>query len=392
MGIQKKIIDRFNSSQSRIEVHVTSVAASYEKVKMSFATGDPPDVCSAIWADELAGYAMRGTLTPLDDYLKQSHRSAEEYMPGIWDMFQYGGHTWALNVTTNSSFLLYNKKVFMESGVDPNKPVQTITDLDAVNSKLAKFDKNGNVFCFGYRPTGLEFWAYVFGGKWYDPKTKQVTANDPHNIEALKWMATYGKKYDLRKVDAFKAVFSSSVYHDDYAGLYGMFIGKVGILQTGEYALEHIQRYADPHFEYGYFSAPYPPGGRENTVTVGGSVFVIPNDCKHKQEAWEFLNYMTQPAQVKEFCFGIKNLPPLKALAQDPDFTSIPIYRFALGLVSGKNVFGPPQMPIWSYYQSEMGRAEEKAVLGQEDPKKVLDQVTVQIQRELVNSYLNAKY
>lgn len=392
MGIQKRIVDRFNETHPNIHVEITSVASSYEKVKMSFATGDPPDVCSAIWADELAGYAMRGALTPLDDYLKKSHRSAEEYMPGIWDMFQYGGHTWALNVTTNSIFLLYNKKVFEEAGINPNTPVKTIAELDNVNAKLAKFDENGNVIRFGYRPSSLQLWAYVFGGKWYDPKTHQVTANDPHNVAALTWMASYGKKYNLRKVDAFNSTFTNSNYHDDYAGLYGLFIGKIGLLTTGEYCLEHINRYADSHFEYGYFPAPCPPGGRENTVTVGGSVFVIPKDSKHKDEAWEFLNYLTQPPQVKEFSYGIKNLPPLKVLAEDTIFTSVPMYRFALGLVGGKNVFGPPQMPIWSYYQDEMSRVEEKAILGGEDPKQLLDELNVKVQKELDIAFKDAKY
>jgi multiple sugar transport system substrate-binding protein len=391
LEIQRKIINRFNETHPKIQVNIFSVAGSYEKVKISFAAGDPPDVCSAIWADDLAGYAMRGALVPLDDYLKKSGRNAEEYMPGIWDMFQYNGHTWALNVTTNSIFVIYNRDVYQKAGLDPNRPPETIAELDAYTAKLARFDEQGNVIRFGYRPETILWWGYVFGGKFYDPKTKTVTANDPKNVEALRWLASYGKKYDLRKIDSFRSTFTSSIYANTYGGFYGLFSGKIGMMPTGEWCEQFINRYSN-NFHYGYFPAPVPPGGRKNTVTVGGSVFVIPKDSKHPDEAWEFLNWLTQPEQVKEFCVGIDNIPPLKVVAQMPEFTHRPIFKFATELVSGPNAFGPPQMPIWSEYIAELGRAEDYAIHGKGDPKMLLDEVTIKIQKSLDEALQYAKY
>jgi len=391
LEIQREIVKRFNDTHPNIHVNIFSVAGSYEKVKISFAAGNPPDICSAIWAEDLAGYAMRGALIPLDDYLLKSGRSAEEYMPGIWDMFQYNGHTWALNVTTNSVFIIYNADVFKEAGLNPNRPPETIAELDAYTSKIAQFDTNGNVIKFGYRPEGILWWGYVFGGTFYDPKTKTVTANHPKNVEALRWLASYGKKYDLRKVDSFRSTFTSSLYASTYGGFYGLFSGKVGMMPTGEWCEQFINRYSK-NFHYGYFPAPVPPGGRKNTVTVGGSVFVIPKDSKHHDAAWEFLNWLTQPEQVKEFCVGIENIPPLKVVAQMPEFTNRPIFKFAAELVSGPNAFGPPQMPVWPEYLDELSRAEDYAIHGKGDPKDLLDGVTVKIQKSLNEALKYAKY
>jgi multiple sugar transport system substrate-binding protein len=392
MAIQKKIIQRFNATHPKIEVQINTVASSYEKVKIAFASGSPPDVCSAIWADELASYAMRGALTPLDDYYQKSNRHGDEYMPGCWDMFHYGGKLWALNVTTNAMFFVYNKKMYREAGLDANAYPRTIAEFDAVNDKLAKFDDAGNIKQFGHRPSNVMFWAYVFGGKWYDPKTKTVLANIPGNVKALEWLASYNKKYNCRKIDAFNQVFASGTYGDQYAGLFGLFTNRVGMLITGEYSLEHIQRYTDKNFEYGYYPAPNPPGGREKCLIVGGSVFVIPKDSKNKDAAWEFLNYMTQPDQVREFCYGIKNLPPLRSVAQEKLFTEIPMFQFAGDLVAGQNAFGPPQMPTWQYYLNEIQRVEERAVFGKENPKKLLDELNDKIQKDLDNSLRDAAY
>ncbi|MFB3896384.1 MAG: ABC transporter substrate-binding protein [bacterium] len=391
LEIQRKLINRFNETHPNIQVNIFSVAGSYEKVKIAFAAGDPPDVCSAIWADDLAGYAMRGALIPLDNYLQKSGRKAEEYMPGIWDMFQYNGHTWALNVTTNSRFIIYNRDAFKQSGLDPNRPPETIAELDAYTAKLAQFDPQGNVIRFGYRPETISWWGYVFGGRFYDPKTKTVTANDPKNVAALRWLASYGKKYDLRKVDSFRSTFNNITYANTYGGFYGLFAGKIGMMPAGEWCEQFINRYSK-NFHYGYFPAPVPPGGRKNTVTVGGSVFVIPKDSKHPDQAWELLNWLTQPEQVKEFCVGIDNIPPLKVVAQMPEFTNRPIFKFATELVGGPNAFGPPQMPIWTEYLTELGRAEDYAIHGKGDPKLLLDEVTIKIQKSLDEALQYAKY
>src|SRR5207253_4774611 len=74
LAAQKRLAARFNAEHPRLRVRVISVAGSYNKVRIAFAGGATPDVISAVWADELAGYAMRGALAPLEDRLKVSRR------------------------------------------------------------------------------------------------------------------------------------------------------------------------------------------------------------------------------------------------------------------------------------------------------------------------------
>ena len=47
---QKRIVERFNRTHPNIEVKILSIAGSYQKVRIAFAGGSTPDVCSAIWA------------------------------------------------------------------------------------------------------------------------------------------------------------------------------------------------------------------------------------------------------------------------------------------------------------------------------------------------------
>ncbi len=375
--VQKRLINEFNRTHPNIYVHMLSQfgTSGYEKVRIAFAGGDTPDVMSTVWADELAGYAMRGALTPLDGYLNAAGRDVDrEYTPGVAKMLHVGNHVYALAASTNTNFIAYNRKIFQESGLNPNDPPKTIAELDKDAYACTKDDPNGNFIRYGFRPSGLNMWAYVFGGRWYDPKTGQITANDPRNVAALTWLASYAKKYDIRKMQAFQTTFGS-----DETANGPFFVGKVAMWSTGEWAEEFIRRYA-PNLDWSWFPLPYPPGGRPDCTTAGGSVFVIPAACKHKKAAWVFLNWITSPHAVSEFCQGIKNVPPLISVEKEAVFQNDPLFRFAIKIAQGKNSFGPPPLPIWPTYSREINRVEDFAVLGGEDPKTLLDD----LQRRMV--------
>ncbi len=378
LEVQKRLVARFNATHPGIHAKLLSVFGSYQKVTIAFAGGDTPDVLSAVWADQLAGYAMRGALTPLDGYLKRSGRKPSEWAPGVWRMLQYRGHTYGLAATTNTTFIAYNKDIFREAGI--RSVPKSIADLDSAAAKCTEYDPRGRFIRYGFRPQGLVTWAYVFGGSWYDPLTRKITANDPKNVEALRWLASYGKHYDIRKMQSFESTFGSN---QTVSGPF--FVGKIAMWQTGEWAEEHVKRYAKD-LNWGWFALPYPPGGRPRAMNLGGSVFVIPSACKHKKEAWEFLNYICGPEAVSEFCWEIGNVPPLKAVATSAKFRRSPVLSFAGDLISSPNAFGPPEMPVWPTYANEINRAEGFAVYGGQDPKKLLDAVQKKMEMELADA------
>lgn len=377
LAVQQRLVDEFNRAHPEIRVLLLSVAGSYQKVRIAFAGGATPDVCSAIWSDELAGYAMRGVLTPLDDLLTRSGRRTDEFVPGIERMGRYRGKTYALAVTANTNFIVYNKQIFRESGLDAERPPQTVEELDAAAKACTRYGAGGSFIRYGYRPSGLLLWSYVFGGRWYDETADRVTANDPRNVEALRWLASYGEKYDITRMQSFESGFGGTSTPNG-----PFFVGKTAMWQTGEYALAHLHRYA-PNLEWGWFPLPPPPGGRQNTCAAAGSVFAIPVATHHPAEAWTFLDWITQPYAVGEFCAAIANLPPLKVLGKSERFRKEPLLEFALDLAAGQNVFGPPGMPIWPRYNQEIRRIEDHAVFGRQDPQRLLDDLTFRMERDL---------
>jgi ABC-type glycerol-3-phosphate transport system substrate-binding protein len=385
---QETLIRQFNDSHlgrtpARPEgVHVRILTqfgqSGYQKVRTAFAGGATPDVMSTVWAEELASYALRGVLTPLDDYLRRSGRDVDrEFTPGVARMLKVNGKVYGLAVTTNASFIAYNKAIFREVGLDPENPPRTIAELDRAIRLCTQQDNRGSYRRYGFRPSGLALWAYVFGGQWYDSATGTVTANHPGNLAALQWLQSFAKQYDLHKMQAFETTFGSN---ETPSGPF--FVGKIAMWQTGEWAQAFIQRYA-PNLDWGWFALPAPPGGRTNVTGVGGSIFVIPDACKDKEAAWEFLNWIASPGPVTQFCKAIHNLPPLLAAGNDPDFQKDPLYRFCIPISQGQNAFGPPPTPIWPTYSREIGRVEDKVMLGGADPTAALNDLQRAMEKEL---------
>lgn len=364
--IQKGIVERFNAAHPKIHVRIVSLFGNYEKVRIAFAGDATPDVMSTVWADELAGYAKRDVLTPLDGYLKQSGRDFDkEYVPSLRGALRVDGKVYALAVTSDTEFIVYNKDAFRQAGL-PDRPISTTDELRTASKACMLYRPNGSVARYGYRPTDLHTWAYVFGGQWVDSQG-HVTANDPANVRALTWMQSFNQFMDPKRVQVFQAGLGNDNSADG-----PFYNGKIAMWQTGEWASRYLQKYA-PTLPHGYFPFPIPPGGKPDTTYVNGSVFVIPKACRHKAEAWEFLDWLTQPAQVIEFCGTIGNVPPLLAVENAPVFTKDPLMRFAVKLSRSPNGVGAPGVAFWPQYVTEIQRSEDEAMLGGEDPQSVLN-------------------
>ena len=381
LEVLQGLVDEFNRTHSDVHVRMLTqfnTTGSYQKVRIAFAGGATPDVMSTVWDYELAAYAKRGVLEPLDGYLAKSGRDLDrEYTPGVAKMVRVDGRVWGLTITTNTIFIAYNKALYRQAGLNPDSPPTTTDELDRAALACTQYDSSGRFVRYGFLPSSLSLWAYVFGGRWYDDLTGAVTANDPANVAALTWMASYRKRYDLRRVQAFQSTFGGESTANG-----PFFMGKIAMWQTGEWSEEFIRRYA-PTLEWGWFALPAPPGGRKNTTSAGGSVFVIPAACRHKAAAWEFLNWMTSAKPVAEFCWSIKNVPPLIASGRDPRFQRDPLFRFAIGIQRGPNAFGAPPIAIWPTYRHEIDRVEESVMFGGADPKAQLDRLQANMTREL---------
>jgi ABC-type glycerol-3-phosphate transport system substrate-binding protein len=373
----QKIVDKFNAANPDVFVNMTTVFGQYDKVLTAIAGGNPPDVVSAVWLQQLVSMAARDGLIPLEAYADKDKIDGSAYFKNCWDAWHYDGHLWGLAITVNANVLAYRRDIFKEVGLNPDTPPKTITDLDAETKALDKIDANGNIQRYGLMPGGLFWWGLVFGGNFYDENNKKVTANDPKIVEALKWMLTYAKKLDITKVEAFQAGFGDYMSPQN-----AFFVGKEVISQVGEWFISFVNKYA-PGLDYDFMSAPAPDGGRPDCTTFGGSVFTIPKGAKNPDASWRFIKFVSEDENMGEFAFTIHNIPPKTKVANESRFIDDPKFKKCVDLYTGKNVFGPPKTPVTDFYFTKMDEAESAVKHGTKEPQAALDELTKLVQDEL---------
>lgn len=374
----------FEDSQTKIGVKAVFAAndlSTNAKLFTAIAAGKPPDVT---WVDgpQVAEWAARGALEPLDDLISTSGIKPDDYWAPSWKQCVYNGKVWALTYGTDPNFgFFWNKDIFKEAGFDPEKPPQTIDEMGQMGDKMAKVS-NGRIDRLGFIPwnvygnaNSMVTWGWAFGGDFFDPNGNKVTANNPNNVKALEWMVSFAKKYDPTKISGFTAGFGTGAQHP-------FLTGKLAMAPLGPWELSNFKTYA-PNLKYGITFLPLGPGQTEHSSWVGGWTVGIPKGSKHRDAAFEFIKWLThsdEATTIEGESFtqfpGYKNAPYYQKVQKDPVLK--PFYDI---LVATKHQ--RPVMPAQAFYMGQLDTAVGDAIFAKKTAQQALDDATTATQKEL---------
>ncbi|WP_333770743.1 ABC transporter substrate-binding protein [Streptomyces sp. IBSBF 2435] len=107
---QQKVIDRFEH-EYRIHVVYQGSSAESEVLAADVESGTPPDVAVLPGPGELAGYAVRGMLTPLDDMVRPADFASAWVTP-------VKGHTYWLPIKTDLKSMVWHPRALDTGAVE----------------------------------------------------------------------------------------------------------------------------------------------------------------------------------------------------------------------------------------------------------------------------------
>jgi len=340
------VVSDFNASQSAIVVKgVSSPDFQKQLAEMSGANGF--DV-SDNFGSTVGSWASKGILEPLDGYMKTDNFNTGDFVPTALQSNQYQGKTYALPIAVHTLLLMYNKKIFSDAGI--SGPPATTSDLQADITKLTKVDGSGNITQLGMRSPDYVTLAYAFGGKWYDSQGNP-TPDDTGNVAALHfWVDNVVKKYGADKIKKFESGYG------EYASAQNPFYtGKVAMTLDGEWQPVFVKQYA-ANLDWGVASIPY-PDGRPNlagATQLTSSMFFVPKNAPHKQQAWTFLKYLTGPQAMTKFTRALGNLPARKSILGSPLYNDLPQFNVWLDSLKSPNLRIFASLPSTAQYQKDL--------------------------------------
>jgi multiple sugar transport system substrate-binding protein len=287
-----------------------------KKILTAVVSGNPPDVVNQV--TPVAKWAARLALMPLDGYIRRDRFDSTMFFPSLWEEMRYRGHIYAIPVFSASYALFYNKKMFREAGLDPEKPPRTWREVWDLNDRFLVRDGAGRIVRMGFIPNygnvqTFMLMAWERGATFLSADGTTVTLADSAVRTSLDWIADFYSRYPLDDVAAFMGGFGFAEQH-------GFLAEKVAMMVLDNSFPDQIRAYR-PDLEYGVALVPTFPGC--GPVSVSGSWWLgIPRGAPHPDAAWEFIAHAVgKEAQLVEVEKAEESMFPANRLAaMDPRF------------------------------------------------------------------------
>jgi multiple sugar transport system substrate-binding protein len=287
--IIEKIVDDYNASQDKVFVKHTFLPWGdiWTKNLAAIAAGNPPDVIIND-INSVSHRAKNNQAENLSKYIKKEDYK-DKFYPELWKTVEYEGDPYAVPFNTDTRLLFYNKTAFKEAGLDPNKPPKTWEELETYAQKLDK--KNGDRYeRIGFYPLwgsfGPESWMMnADNGKGYIDNKGNVAIATKEKVKALNWIRGWNERIGIENINAYKADFGSEQSNPFIAGKVAMMVD-VGTFYT------QIRDYGKD-MDFGVAPIPAVSQNEKNWSQGGGFVAEIPKGSKNPDEAWKFIEYLT---------------------------------------------------------------------------------------------------
>ena len=371
----KAVIDDFNRSQDRIEVHFLPISPIDVKLLLAASSGNPPDV-AGLWEYSIPDFAEKGALLPLDDALAAAHLGADHFLPAYWELGRHRGFTWALPTTPGCIALYYNKKLFREAGLDPDRPPRTFAELESMSRQLTRvevergghiarvpFDqltdaertsRRYTITQVGHMPADagmfISAWGLWFGAKYYDGD-RRILANDAGSLAAYRWVRDIVQTYGLDNLRDFGAAYGQSQTSQS-----PFLAGNAAMVVNGPWLKNFVDKYA-PDIEWGVAACPAAPGVADDAprTLVVSDMVVIPRGSKHPREAFEFICYLQRQEVAEKLARAQQKFTALREVS--PDFISHhpnPAIGTFIELARSPNAVPVPRLSNWREFDIEM--------------------------------------
>jgi len=375
------VVEDFNKSQDRIWVDFNSVSQIDRRLMLATAGGVPPDI-AGVWGYSVPVYAENNALMPLDELAREKGIRAGDYIPAYWTLCNHVGHLWGLPSTPTTIALVYNKKLFREAGLDPDRPPQTIAELEEYNAKLTRRGADGRIERIGFLPEEPGWWNALWGYWWGADLVdgSKITARAPENTAAYEWLQTYPDRFGADKLVSFRDGFGNFASPQN-----PFFTGRVAMVLQGVWIFNFIKNYAPSDFEWGVAPFPSSGSGARDAVTLAEcDMLVIPSGAKHPREAFEFIAYVNSQPVMERLCRGQLKFSPLAVCSDEfLDSHPHPHIREFLALAKSPNAKGYPRTAIWTSYEADMRNAVSRIWGGSATAGEALDDVQARQQKNL---------
>jgi sn-glycerol 3-phosphate transport system substrate-binding protein len=258
------------------------------KALTAHKSGTPPTTAVLLSTDMF-------TLIDEDAIVAFDNADAAPYYPAFLANSQAGGKTWGLPFQRSTIVLYWNKELFKEAGLDPNRAPASWNEMLEYAQKLTKRDAAGNVTQWGVQipSSGFPYWLFQGlttpnGVELMNSAGTETYFDKPEVIEALAYWVDLGRRHKVMPT----GVIEWGTTPKDF------FEKKIAMMWTTTGNLTNVKNNAK--FDFGV--AMLPEKKRRGSPTGGGNFYVFKKAPQEQQAAAvKFAKWMTTPERAAQW-------------------------------------------------------------------------------------------
>ena len=298
-----KLIDQFAADFEKENpgikvkpIYSGSYQESITKALTAVKSNDAPTT-SVLLSTDMYTLIDEEAIVPFDPLIKTPEDEAwlKGFYPAFMENSQTGGKTWGIPFQRSTIVLYYNKEMFKDAGLDPNRPPATWKEMAEYAQKLTKRDASGKVTQWGVQIPASGFPYWLFQGL--------TTENDVQLMNAAGTETYYDKPAVIEALQYWMDLTSRYKVHPEGIVEWGttpkdFFERKVAMIWTTTGNLTNVKNNAK--FDFGV--AMLPANKRRGSPTGGGNFYLF-KQAKPEQQAaaFKFIKWITSPARAAQW-------------------------------------------------------------------------------------------
>jgi sn-glycerol 3-phosphate transport system substrate-binding protein len=395
----ERLASRYNSSQNEVRVQPSFQGTDEEliaKLVTSLGSGQVPAV--ALLAEpDTQEMIDSGAAAPAQDFIDREGYDLSDLDQKAIQYYTWQGKLWAMPFCSGIPLLYYNKAVFREVGLDPERPPQDLEEVRQYSEKILKRDAAGNVVRSGIA-LDIQDWMERILAEHGDLFADNNNGRDGRATKVLfdndtgRWYFQWW--HDMVDEGLAFNVGRNPTYAD---GLLALASGRAAMTLSYSSALRSVVDALEKGaagVEIGVGGLPGVPGGTGAPLPFGRVLWILNLRPEREQEAgWKFIKWLMEPEQQAEWFAGSGYLPVSHSAVDQPAAKDIigqyPLFQVPLNLYveapatpTGLGALLGPFRKV----REPLDRAVEAILSGAKDPDQALEDAATE-DNQIIEEY-----
>ncbi len=293
-AVADPLVKAYNAKgTATVKLTIVPAAQFVTKFATSIAGGSPPDVVATdliyvpafAAANQMTDITDRAKALPYFNQLSPSHIRLSTWQDKLY----------SVPFSAEASVLVYNKGLFRQAKLDPEKPPTNFAELENAAKQITALGNDIKGFYFsGSAAGGMVFTAFPLiwasGGDVLTADGSQATVDNPAARETL---ALYRRLWDNKFLPEGAKSDNGTSFFSTFA------TGKIGMCFLGAFSIG-ILKEKFPNVDFGVAPLFGKDGGTSSFA--GGDSIGIPKGSKNVEAAWAFITWcLGDDVQIEQF-------------------------------------------------------------------------------------------